>query len=320
MPSIRGKTRPLATAAVVVVAGAALVVRPGLGGPDPAPPVPPASSELQAEARRVFEAFNGTPVQNDAAGVVHAWNLNGAMDTCLAERGFPEWDWSQARHHNGALDPLGTSVFFAEPHGTPVADSVMATAPREASEVGRGAEPTGSAAAAVDMCSRPSRASVRDGRAPSQPPAARRLRFAWWELMRRLDTRFGDADVYRQCMEDADLGAVDGADLAPGELGMALLELQPDADDVPSSPSAPEADDKAWTDFVATEQQVAAADWRCRADTYETHLGDARAAIAAFEATHAAAIARARRGWRHVEERAADLGFDAQTGELTERS
>jgi len=87
--------------------------------------VAPGALVLEARAREVFEAISGTPLQNDASGVLRSWELNGAMALCMDAHGYPDWDWSRGRTIAPTVDPLSASTFFARPLGTPVTETTL---------------------------------------------------------------------------------------------------------------------------------------------------------------------------------------------------
>ena len=283
-------------------------------------PVSASSTELDAEARAIFQAFNGTRLQNDASGVLQAWALNGAMDVCMAARGYPEWDWSQGRNYAPDLDPLTNSIFFAQPLDNTVSETAVSIRPRMvAEEELMSDDPDATTLEAIRDCVESTPEQSDDAVAKtSQPLNVTQLREDWWRMMYDLDDRFGDVEAYNECMADSDLSILNEQGRSVEELDEALNSLVPGADQIPASATADAASD-AWQRLLSAEREVSAADWRCRADVYNAHVDDVRAAVANFAARHAAEIDLARQGWQAIEVRAGELGFSAQTGEFDPR-
>jgi hypothetical protein len=302
-----------------VAVGGALVRdhRAGTDARAAAEPDVPGAAELEARARPVFEALNGTAAQNTASGVLRAWALNGAMGRCMADHGHPEWDWSRGHSVGVTLDPLGSSTFFARPLGRPYSGPAVETrAGRVAEEALMAEEPGAAEDAAIDEClaRTPPASDAAVGRA-SEPPGARRLREAWWALMHQLDDRFGDAEAHHRCLEEADLSFLAGGDDV-GEVGEALATLVPGSRDVPAPGADPATYSAAWRRLLAAEEEYARADWACRSATYRAHLEAVTAAVDRFATAHAGELDQVRRGWAEVEERAEALGLDPRTGQV----
>jgi len=278
------------------------------------------AAELEAQARETFEAINGTPVQNDAAGVLRAWAINGAMDRCMEAHGYPGWDWSQGRTVAPAADPLSASTFFARPLGMPVSETALEIRTQIAGEEALMAvHPDKAENAVIDICieQTPPAPDARVSRA-SQPPQAQRLREAWWQLTYDIDAEFGDLERYHRCLDDAHLSVLEESGQPAGELGEVMASLVPASNDIPASVDAdPSTFSAAWRHLVDTERDVSQVDWACRADVYTAHVDEVAAAIATFADDHAEQIDQTRRAWADVLERAEALGFDPHTRELT---
>lgn len=64
------------------------------------------------------------------------------------------------------------------------------------------------------------------------------------------------------------------------------------------------------------ETQLESIDWTCRAGVHEANLDSVEDAISALQADHAQDIEQSQAQWSTIEERAANLGFQGQTGPL----
>jgi hypothetical protein len=262
----------------------------------------------------VYASIAGTRTESAAVGVLRAWALNGAMDTCMAEQGFPEWNWSRARDRG--VDPgkgLSASALFSEPLRIDFALAAIAT--KDAARLEAGLmedEPTGAAADAVDACL--SDPDVRRGSAGPVPSteAISQMQERWWGFVGGLD-EYGDVVGYYRCLQAADLDVLRESGQPIDELDAALSTSYPSrARDVPQRLDAPDAS-PAWRHAVELEQQVARASWDCRADTYEAHTDDVLADVRAFEYQWAAQIDALDGDWREVVAAAEALGWDPAT-------
>ncbi|UFN44561.1 hypothetical protein [Nocardioides okcheonensis] len=289
---------------------AAVATACGTAGADPQGSSPPPSAEslaFQDRAGAVFERFDGTPEQREASGLLRAWAINGAMGTCLAAEGFPEWDWSRGRDAAPRTDALGTSTWFAAPLAHTYSDSPRASVRflHDQEEL-ESSEPPPDQDAAIGRCLS-STPGASDGtvRAASTPRVVERLREAWWSMLAGWDTTYGDQRAYDACFTEASGGMTPDAEV--GSWRGELARRAPRAADVP----APGADEQmysaAWRDFLALEASWEEADWLCRADVYEARLDQVARDVEEFAREHAEEIERAARAWDDVVARAALL-------------
>lgn len=274
---------------------------------------------VQAAANATFEAFNGTVSQRRAGVALRGYALNGGMDRCMAERGFPEWGGWSGQGLEPPVAGLATSTWFADPHGRGFSDMLMATAlGRRGEQRAMSAEPGGEESRAIDAClGSVDPASDAEVAGLSTPPGVARLRSEWWTMLVEVDERFGDLAGYHACLDTADISLLEETGLAGAELHLALRHLEPDPDAIPTSSDDAAARTAAWQRVLAVEREVNDADWSCRRDVYLDHIDEVGDAVEAFASDHAAAIARAQNGWQDVTARARDVvGHTAQTDSL----
>lgn len=282
----------------------------GTAGADPQGSTPPPSAEslaVQDRAGAVFERFNGTQEQREASGLLRAWAINGAMGTCLAAEGFPEWDWSRGRDAAPRPDALGTSTWFAAPlahtYSDSLRDSVRFLHDQEALE---SVEPPPRQDAAIGRCiASTAQASDSDVQQASTPRVVKGLRQAWWSMLAGWDTTYGDFEAYDACFADASGGFVPDEEV--GSWRGELARRAPRAADVPAPGADEQTYSAAWRDFLALEASWEEADWSCRAEVYEEHHDDVARDVEEFAREHAAEIERAARAWDDVVTRAALL-------------
>ena len=282
--------------------------------PTPAGPAIAQSDKIRAYASLVFESFYGTVPQRDAAGVVGAWLDNGAMDTCMDQAGYPEWDWSITRQYASSVDPLSSSAFFDDPAGKALSSTLMATVPGIiADDRLMNLTPGPVEDEVISRC-------LETTPPPSDEqgqlrPVGRGLLEDWRALMYSLDAEFGDEDAFWRCVDDANPSVLDGVE-EPGEGGSVLYSLAPDGDDTPTGLSDPKADDDAWQRFLVAEQEWDAARWGCRSQVYNEHIDDVNTAVHQFALDNAKRIASTKAEWLVVEKRAAELGYHGQVGSI----
>jgi len=260
----------------------------------------------------------GTMRQGNAGAVLQAYSLNGAMDGCLATKGYPEWDWSQHRNYAPPLDPMGTSTFFAQPMSRTFSETTMALKPKmEAAEKEGSATLSKAETKAVDTCLGTTK-HVGDDEASrvSRPSGTAELRDAWWAMLADLDTRYGDGKAYNQCLDKAGISLLQETGQPAEELHVAMSSLTPSAEFIPTSAADPIAANPRWQHLLAVEKEVQTAEWSCRSDIYNSHLPDALAAVQQFAAEHTEQISKARQGWEEIEAAAAKLGYTGQAGPL----
>lgn len=279
-------------------------------------------AEVRAEAARVYESFAGTQDQQNAGLVVRAHALNGPMDACLDERGYPQWDWSLARTYASPYDPLRPTEWFAELGDKVYSENEMAMRGYVAAEAEMNADVSRDPRyqKAIDECvaetPQPSDSEADSASKPAQTPA---LVEAWRTTMHHArDDIGGDIAVYYQCMEDAAIPVLDDEGLPyGGEESSAKMAVEAaKAGPAPTSEQNPDTYSQKWKSFLAEEQQVIVADVGCRKDVYDEGITRLGPVIAQFETDHADEIAKAGQGWARITKRAAELGYDGQPGPL----
>lgn len=272
------------------------------GAPSPAP-VREDSEQLQQQIDSLYRQFAGTVYERDAAGVVQAYRMNGAMDACMEQEGYPEWDWSLPRSKNPPSVGFWASTFFERPMSAPHSTAVLATGPAVAAEhETMTAEIPEDVQRVINSCS----GRTRTGSAQSTPRVALRLNNQWWRLLDEIDTRYGDHDQYRKCLANTDFGEL-GRINDITDAAMALEGLDPSAAEL--GDGTPQ-DSAAWQRLVEAEEIWDRGEYNCRYEVYNRHLADAVAAAEDFALTNAAEIAEARSAWRQVVAEAEKLGYD----------
>jgi hypothetical protein len=267
-----------------------------------------ASADLHSRADSVFERFNGTQAQRNAAGLLQAWALNGAMDQCMESAGFPDWDWSAAHHAAPRTNALEPSLFFAPPMNHSYSNSLRDSTTFLAAEETLRTETLSKHETDVVVECANSTPSVSDDAASdaSTPPLATKLRDQWWDMLESWQTRYGDVDDYNECFAKAAEGLP--VDTTRGDSWKGdLSSFVPPAGEIPPANEGDVAAGDAWQGFLELEAALETADWSCRQGTYETHLGDITDDINAFAAEHSSEISDAASAWGDVESRAAQL-------------
>jgi hypothetical protein len=300
------RSRLGAGAVVAAVVGLGLGVASLLpnaeGAPSPAP-VREDSEQLQQQIDSLYRQFAGTVYERDAAGVVQAYRMNGEMDACMEQEGYPEWDWSLPRSKNPPSAGFWTSMFFERPMSAPHSTTVLATGPAVVAEHRTMmAEIPEDLRQVINSCS----GRTKTGEAEPTPPVAMRLKNQWWDLLRDIDARYGDYDQYRECLTNTNFGEL-GRITNVTDAAMALERLDPPAAEL--GDGTPQ-DSAAWQRMVEAEEVWDQGDYNCRFEVYNRHLADAVAAAEEFARTNAAEIAEARAAWRQVVADAEKLGYD----------
>lgn len=315
------------TAALVAAVGAAAVVGVGVlvmgaGGDDRTHAAVAVDSmhdaaDVRREAQQLYERFAGDVEQRNAGYVVAAYRRDGAMDACMDDAGYPQWDWSEGRDYAAPTDALGTSTWFAEPMRRTWSETLAAQAPGMVAEGrmnGDARWPDGYEAA-IDAClahnpvDDPARGTIK-------PPGDNaRLVQEWWAALREAgEDLVGDDTAYVRCMDVADIPVL--GDRPYDDIGPAMSGVAPAATDIPTSADDVATDSPGWQRYLAAEDAVIAADWGCRKAAYEEHLMGLADVIEGFAADHADDIVRAERRWRKVVIEAAALGYDGKPGPL----
>jgi hypothetical protein len=235
--------------------------------------------------------------------VVQAYRMNGEMDECMEQEGYPEWDWSLPRSKNPPSVGFWASTFFERPMSAPHSSTVLATAPAVVAERRTMmTEITGDLQQVINSCS----GRTRTGSSQSTPRVALRLNNQWWRLLDDIDARYGDHDRYRECLADTDFG-----ELGPindiTDAAMSLERLDPSAAEL--GDGSPQ-DSAAWQRMIAAERVWDRGEYDCRHEVYNRHLADAVADAEQFVRSNAAAIAEARVAWAEVVAEAEKLGYD----------
>lgn len=266
------------------------------------------SADLQSHANGVFEQFHGTSEQRDASALLQTWSLNGAMDACMAEAGFPEWDWSAVRPLSPRTDALAASVFFAAPlshsYSNAMRDSAELLRAEEAARTARLPKAESEASLACSY-STPS-TSDEEAAAAAIPEIVAKLRAEWWSMLVSWQDTYGNLDEYNSCFARATEGLpIDGTE---GDSWKgALASLLPSAAKIPETQKGDGQGPEAWRTFLGLEGALEAADWTCRSGIYEAHLDDVTREIDEFADEHVAEIAEAARAWNDVQMRASEL-------------
>ncbi len=120
-------TAGAASLAVVAVLGGGVVVL-AADDPDLLEPaeVPAVGADVRQRAEEVYGSFAGTERQRNAGGILRAYGQNGAMDECMDEKGFPEWDWSLTRlYATPDPDPLMYATWFSEPNAPVLSEPLI---------------------------------------------------------------------------------------------------------------------------------------------------------------------------------------------------
>jgi hypothetical protein len=268
------------------------------------PPVREDSAALQARVDAIYETFDGTVYERDAAGVVQAYSLNGAMDRCMRRQGYPEWDWSTPRSKDGPGPAFWFTDFFSPPLAATHSTVLVAMAPASVAEQTALSQDIDEVQQSViGFCSH----RTRTGQAQGTPREALRLRQQWWDMLAELDATYGDMEQYRACLRATDFGDDLGRLGSTTDAAMALERLDPPAGE---RVEGAESGSPAWRRLVEAEAAWERGEYACRHQVYNAHLDDAAAEAEQFARTHAAAISDARAAWRKVTRRAERLGYD----------
>ncbi len=278
--------------------------------------------DVRHEAAVLYERFVGTERQRNAGGVVAAYALNGAMDACMEDEGFPDWDWSILRPYATPVDALTSTVWFAEPHARFKSEDVMPQLPSmrvEAALSAEGRMPPDREAAASRCFSATPRTSDDAAGTAAVPPLAQDLIDQWFVLMTKAGQELGgDVRAFTSCMDHADISVLVDNKSPYADLGVAMSSLVPaDLDQIPASDADPAVASPHWQRLLRAEQEVINADWACRRDVYERSIMDLAPVIRDFAEENAAAILDAEKAWDDKVEEAAHLGYDgSQIGPL----
>ena len=307
----------LGVAAAAVTAGVVVLVADVPGESATAADPVEASAAVQDQADAVFESFSGSRLERDAGAVLAARALNGGMDQCMEQAGFPEWDWSMPRAQNPSTRGLASSEFFAEPLARTFTTTTLESSDSiKADAAARTAVLSGEEDEAVGACLE-SVPPTSEAAAQSTPPEAAALREEWWSMLDSLDDKYGDATTYAECLASTPMGGL-GTISSREEATGALSALLPSVDLLPTSQSDPKVDGAAWKSLLAAEAVWEEVDWGCRASVYNNHLADVAAAIDGFATENAERIQQAELAWDATLQEAEALGFRGSYGPIVD--
>lgn len=275
---------------------------------------------VHSDARRVYERFAGTQEQRTEGEVLRAYAGNGAMDECLTERGFPEWDWSLSRGYPAPYDPLTPTLWFAEPGGRVFSDNEVASGPYLLAESEMNSDKARSSEyeTAIDDCLEqvPPASDVDLVRA-GQPAGTARLVDEWRRLMAEAGSRFGgEYATYVTCMDASDIPALEEAQTSFSEIGPVMTRLAGQAGPPPAPGADPSTYSESWNRFLDQEGDVIDADLACREEVYRRGIENIAKVVAEFEGRFASDIARAEAGWSDISAKAADIGYRGHPGPI----
>lgn len=278
------------------------------------------AADVRAEAQRVYESFAGAQDQRDASYVVQTYTRNGPLDECLAQRGYPEWDWSLSRPYASPYDALRPSVWFAEPGDRIYSENEIATRPFAEAEKVMNADdrwPAGFSKTLLECEDSIKPASDTEVENASRPAGSAKLIESWRTALTEAGEKLGGSfDAYFDCMAAADLTVLKANGASYDDLAAVMAGEADKAGPPPAADQDPSTYSDAWKGFLATEDQVLAADTACRSDVCDANIGKVMATITDFSESHADEIAAARKGWDEVVAKAAQLGYHGQVGPL----
>ena len=276
-------------------------------------------SEVRDLAHEAYESFAGSTRQQNAGYVLRAWVQNHAMDECLAEAGFPDWDWSLSRVYAQPTDPLSAGSWLAEPHRLATADLLVSQRERILAEsiMNRDDIPPDEDEAIGGCLEQVVSASETDAEAAAVPSSASDLMVKWQEMVEQVAYRAGgDLASYETCVDEMYVPMLDDSGLPLSAAPQRLESLMPGAEHIPTPHQDPETFSSVWQRFVDAERSLAEADWTCRRTVYEAHVRDLVPAIEEFVSANRDQILAAKHEWIEVESKAEALGFVGQAGPL----
>lgn len=286
------------TRCVLVVAGVLLLAGCGEVAPD-------ADAGAAAELAAEVAAWWGTEADAQAGAVLVAYSLNGETDQCLAERGYPRFDWRASIMPTGGVQPyvgaiagLEGSMLFADDYErslrAPDVERTLNSPPdRSKDEV-----------AAEDACLEESRETDVSDDALEDiglPSVVAQLRERWQETAAEAEAPVIDDDELTACVESKDL---------PELRGGSVDELAHLADEVQREIEAEKLSvDETVARFAAWDGAVTGALREC-AEPYAEAADEAVvAAYEEFEREHADRIEQAKAAWVGVRREAEELGW-----------
>lgn len=275
---------------------------------------------VRDEARRVFESFAGTPAEQNAWSVVQAHAANADMDSCMESVGHPEWDWSLSRTYAATQDPLNSQFWLAEPLRPWRSADLLAMRPfLEAEQVMNADNAAADMDEAVTSCLDTVTPRSEAALARAAPRPIERLTHEWYGMVSALGDEFDlpPASKYLDCMDAADISALDDIDAPATEIGPAMSRLGPADSDIPHSlDDTTRWSSGGWQHLLRGEDELIEADWSCRRDIYVAAIDDVLPHIKEFAEEHSVEIAAARREWKQVVADAEKLGYRDQEGPL----
>ena len=270
----------------------------------------------------MFESFAGTPAEQNALSVVQAHAANADMDSCMESAGYPGWDWSLSRTYAAPQDPLNSQSWLAEPLRRWRSADLLAMRPfLVAEQVMNADDMSPGMDDAVTSCLEAVKPRSETTLDEAAPRLAERLTLEWYGMVSALGDEFAlpPASKYLDCMDAADISALDDIDAPATEIGPAMSRLGPADSDIPRSlDDTTRWNSGGWQHLLRGEDELIEADWSCRKEVYVAAIDDVLPRIEAFAEEHTDEIAAARRAWRQVVADAEKLGYRGQEGPLGE--
>ncbi|MGH3347864.1 MAG: hypothetical protein ACRDO4_12875 [Nocardioides sp.] len=275
-------------------------------------------SEIVARAEQIYARFGGTLEQRNAGFVMRTYVFNHALDDCLDNAGYPEWDWSLSRMYAAPVDPLKAGLWLRSPDGLGRAEYLMALGPhlRAEGEMNNPEYLEGEQDAILTCVRETPAGSEDEAERVTVPPEARTLIDAWNEAIEKYATEQNDPAEYLECMNDAQLTVLEATGLDASELFRALSAQNPPDTAIPLTTDDPHAENPHWQAFLTSQREVDNADWACREDVYSARIEGLLPLIEAFAADHAAEIGKVQTAWESIERQASEVGYHGQTGPL----
>lgn len=280
----------------------------------------PASAGVHGEARRVYERFAGTLEQRTAGELLRAYAVNGPLDKCMEEAGYPEWDWSLSRGYPVPEDPLAVTNYFSEPGRRVWSLNEMYSAPYVRAERKMNADDVPAdrkvaTLACVQQTSVPGEDHLaRIGR----PVGAEKLIRQWRSTLIAAEGRILGADAggdYVMCMDAARIPVLVEAGRGVDDIGPVMAGAAPDNALIPAPGTPADEASQQWQEFLAVEDEYIAADMGCRRESYDRGIGEIANVVAEFERENEAAISEVELRWPDLVKDAQALGFAPGTVE-----
>jgi hypothetical protein len=283
---------------------------------------PAAGSEVRSAAQQLFESFAGSVEERNALGVVRAHEGNEGMDSCMADAGHPEWDWSLARIYADPEDALGTNTWLSLPMARWRSHDLVAAKPFLEAESLMNAEESPEYSDAVSSCLASAESGAHHPYGDDASKLVESLESEWWaDIESFAEGQLPDASEYAECVRAAQPEILSGMDAESlpfeTEVAYAMSGASPPDSAIPANPSDSDLwSEPSWQAFLRLEDDFDQADWNCREDVYTTFIANLEPQIDAFAQAHADEIEAARQYWQGVSERTAELGYDGQVGSL----